>query len=730
MIIHNTEHTFYYIDPTKKKTAGTVGGDGSSAAAAARDCPNDFENRNNVIYLVRRSDEGYFAQLPLRTTSPDVTSLVILGMPKQGEKFWNEMPADAKEAWKDSDVATNYATICKYATTYDEFDSTGWNLPNCRNFTMYNIAFGCYATENWEEKGWNISCSSEYGCNGDIQNCKFGNLNILRVGSELGNTSEFYVFESAGTEFNPAKCHGGRFISLGNNWSSICTIKNVVIDSYSSKNSIYCGKQRNIIIENVDFRSRTEYGDECGIAWGSDNDGYQAPTVHVKNCTYTLYYSPIDNEIPSFIGGQVNRIYIDGIVAGIGTTQSFSPYRNMISINPLINITSRFTGSSIKNVTIDFPDFHGASGNLVVFTYEHNKDSLVTAEMEQYIEIKNIEINMCQSAIAPFSNDGHNDSNGNLFNSGSPGILSLRCNGGRDRQVSSDFLVQDLTLNGLRSNMLYARNAILDLQDSDIVGNVILSNCVGKIRSIACWYPGYALKDEGANLLYVGSIRCNLVNNYEESNGTKPFRYNKQEAVVTSGYSHILVHEVVGNCWTSEYWNSSYPHSYICTNDGGQGNYTCRTGRTKCQTWSAYNDQTDTGCSLRLINESADDWNNRMVIGGDPFKGITRSVQPGSYNAIFYLALYGYNDRFDEIKDRLFIRIKLPNGTYTYSNAGKCVLDTTTTRTNIEGTTNYKIGIPLDIDQAGDIEIDFAWSFYMNGGVTLLDPYPKLTARI
>ena len=185
-----------------------------------------------------------------------------------------------------------------------------------------------------------------------------------------------------------------------------------------------------------------------------------------------------------------------------------------------------------------------------------------------------------------------------------------------------------------------------------------------------------------------------------------------------------------GNCWTSSYGSVEYPHSYICTNDGMAGNYTCRTGRSKCQTWSAYNDQTDTGCSLRLINESGSgDWGWPMRIGADPFKGITKHVQAGSYNANFYLALYGYNIRFDEIKDRFFIRIKLPNGQYVYSQAGQCYLDEDTTWSNIEGTTNYKFVIPLDIDQDGDIEIDYMWSFYMDGAETLLDPYPKLVAR-
>ena len=723
MIIHNTEHTFFYIDPNIKKTAGSVGGDGSSAANAAMDFPSEFQD--NVVYLIRRSDAGYFAKLPTRVTTSNVTSLVILGMPKKNAKYWNEMPNDAKTLWEDSDVDSDYACVCKYANDYEKFRNTGWSLTNCRNFTMRNIKFMNYSSEDWEDKGWTITLNSGYGCNGDIQHCRFGDAHVLTEGSELGNTTEIWEFETSGTSYNPHRRHGGRFIHLGDTWGSICTIKDIYVDNWSGRHAIYCGKKRNIILDDIHYRVRSEHADEYGITWGSDE--WVAPTVHVKNCDYKFYYnSRWDRYMQPFIGGRVERIYVDGLTAGLGETQSFGQYDNSVGINPMLGITSRFPGSSIKNVTCNFPGFHGGSGHLVKFEYIHDNDNLYTSPQDQYIEVKNITINMCQTVSAARGNYRHDDGSGNNFNSYDYGLLWLGRSGNRDHNVSSDYLVQNLTLSGLRSNVLYACNAVLDLQETDITGNVCLFNCVGKIKSVSSWYPGYIVKDDGCNLLYIGKVQCNL------SNTSYP--YNKQESVIVSGRSHILVHEVNGNCWTTGYWSSDYQHSYICTNDGMAGNYTCRTGRSKCQTWSAYNDQTDTGCSLKLINESGGDWNWPLRIGGDPFKGITKHIEAGSYNAEFFLALYGYNlagvsGSFDEIRDRLFIRIKLPNGNYVYSSAGKCVLDETTVWSNIEGTTNYKFIIPLDIEEAGDIEIDFSWSFYHNGGITLLDPYPKISAR-
>lgn len=723
MIIHNENHTFFYIDPTIKRTAGSVGGDGSSAANAAMDFPSTFEN--NVIYLVRRSDDGYFAKLPIRTTTDNVSSLVIIGMPKQGGVYWDDMPEDAKTAWLDSDVDTDYASVCMYTENNEQYTETGWNLTNCRNLTLRNLKLMRYNgyNEYWATPGWAIACSSGYGCNANIEHCMFGNMKIGEEGSELGNVSELYMPESAGSDYDPNPYDGGRFISLdADHWASICQVKDVAIYDYGTSHCIECGKKRNIIIENVEYSFRTdENSGTSAFTWGYDNNYWRAPLVHVKNCQTKMYYGTRGHYMRHFIGGYVDRIHVDGVTAGLGTTQSFAPYENRVGIKEVVWAVSRSTGSSIKNITCNYPDFHGGSGHLVSFNYTHSDGDIRTPQQEQYTEIKNITINMCSVENAKYANDSHNDNGGNNFNSSNGGLLYLVRGGNYDRLVSSDFLVSDVHLNGLRSNVASFDCCILDLQDIDIVGNVHCWNCVGKIKSITSWYPGYILRDAGCNLLYIGKFTCNLTNTV--------FSYNRQPAIITNGNSHILVHEVNGNCWTSDYWNPEYPHSYICTNDGVAGNYTCRTGRSKCQTWSAYNNQTDTGCSLKFTNESGDDWHWPMRVGNDPFKGITKAVQAGSYNAIFYLALYGYNIRFNEIKDRMFIRIKLPNGNYVYSSAGICSLDEDTVWTNIEGTTNYKFVIPIDIDTAGDIEIDFTWSFYMEGGVTLLDPYPKLVAR-
>lgn len=731
MRIHNVEHTFCYIDPNKQHEDNAVEGDGSSVSSPLFNFPTTMTD--NTVYLVRRSEFGYFAKLPSNLTISNITSMVIIGMPKEGEPYWDDMPEDAKNSWKDTGIQTDKATVVRYAT--NDGGSKPLILSNCRNFTMVNVAFMNYETGSWNN--WTMECSSSYGCNSYISNCLFGACTI-----ENNIKATLYDFRDASASYIN-EYNGTKFIHFSDNWCNISTVKNVDIYHYGSRSSaLYLGKPKNVIIEGINIVAAPHRDSRNGdnnvnnnmsptIGWGYDN--YKAPFLYLRNMTYEFCYynrSELERWIQPAICGRVEKVDIDGVIAGLSTTTR-TPYSSRVGINPILAFASRSTGSIVQNVVFNFPDFHCGSGSLLKFSAIHDEGDYCHGSQSQYNLFKNITISMCESETPKYVTEGFNESgydyetdtniSGNLFNSSEPGAIRLVRYGSYDRVASSDFLVQDLHLNGIRSNMLTIDHGILDLTDTDIDGNCSFYNCVGKINTVTSWYPGYIINDVGGNLLYINKIVCNLEN--------ATYMYNKQESVIVSGRSNILVHEVNGNCWPSKSWDIGRPHSYVCTNDGLAGNYTCRTGYAQAQVWSAKCDQSDTGCSLLLTNDKGDDWSWPLRIGYDPFKGITKSVQAGSYDATFYIAMYGYNIRFDEIKDRLFIRIKLPNGNYVYSNDGECVEDNESTWSNVEGTTNYKFVIPLDVEEDGDIEIDFTWSFYFAGAQTFLDPYPVLTSR-
>ena len=130
MLIHNTEHTFVYIDPTLSvEDAANPSRDGSTAALALRHFPNAIED--NKIYLIRRSATEQYADFPYNNSSTltfsDVKSLVIMGMPKSDDKLFASMPADAKAAWVDADrewAWVRHPGNGRYSTSF----------PDCENF--------------------------------------------------------------------------------------------------------------------------------------------------------------------------------------------------------------------------------------------------------------------------------------------------------------------------------------------------------------------------------------------------------------------------------------------------------------------------------------------------------------------------------------------------------------------------------------------------------------------
>ena len=810
MKIHNVVHTIFYIDPNKAHIDNAVEGDGSSVENAAFNFPtsrgtevsNNQEINDNVVYLVRKSVDGYFAQLPYDKSSDDVTSLVIIGMPSEGEKYWDDLPAEVKSKWGGDEGS---ACVCKYmGNSYP--DDTGsrvrpWTLPSCKNFTMYNVRFMTCNSDHRQDFDWCIRMSSSYGTNLDIQNCEFGEM----LEGEDGR-STFYDFTPI--EHNPAFVYADGKPVLADNpsvtssviwstetqpkqlsgyytacryidaiasvnsspFSNIVVIKNVTINTERDNAALNVGKPRNLIIENVVFNTVNGSYQTAAIHWGHDD--FRAPTVSIRNVK--VYYYFCDGwgccYLKPVFSGRVDRIDVNNVVVKPAKRQTVASIENKFGPAPIIDIVTRFTGSEFKNIYIDIPHVNGTRGSVFSCTYNNDYTDLKIAPSKQYSLVKDIYINAydvkdstktesteiefspmqvkygipddpdnpTKYTLVQYSKVGENIEDGDPFYADYPGLLCLGHDNSYMRVVSSEFLVQNININAYRGVAMRVSSAILDLTDTTIRGAISLQNSVGKIYEIESYYPGYLVRDNGNNLLYIQKLKANLDN--------EVYGYNSQPSVsdgahTLSGRSHLLINTSVGNCWPSTYWDPQYPHSYVCTNDGTTGNYSVRTGRSSARTWSAHRVPSDTetdatGCSLKLVNESADDWHWPLRIGCDPFKGIVKSVEDeGKYNATFFLALYNYYGRYDEIKDRLFIRIKLPDGSYVYSNEGVCERDTTSVWDGVEGTTNYKFVIPLDIKKPSgfrngidvlNIEIDFTWSFYMLNTATFLDPYPTL----
>lgn len=764
LTIHNVEHTVFFIDPAKRYIDGATEGDGSTMENAAFDFPtasNDSLNQtigNNVVYLIRKSIDGYYAKLPFNRTDSNVESLIILGMPSPDEKYWDQLDEDTQELCKKD---TGKACIAKYIDSDVDYSDRSWKLDKCKNFTMANIRFMLRNQPN-DDIWWCIDLGSTYGTNVDIRNCEFGAMNEIKddAGKPTGRTdiydltpientpgiTESEINRSEPKPFPTGSYASYKFINVSStNWSSIVTLDKVVINHIGyNYGSIYIGKPRNVIINDVLvnnvsgdglYQTTESYLNKYGIiSWGYDE--YKAPYVTISNTkVYHYYTETVDACFNVVFGGTVDRILINNVKAKTAIKQTYTPPYKRVSVRPVFDILTRFTGSEIKNVTIDWPNIEGSSGHAIVVNYLNDNTSC--PPQKQYTLFKDIVINAWQEGrgFERYVSSERNISNeeadkGNPFLGYYLGLFKVGCISTANRIVSSDFLIQNIEINAPRGIACSISDAILDLTDANIVGCIQFENCVGKINSVSTYYPGYAIKDNGSSLVYIHTVTVNKLNT--------EYMYNGQPAISVSGKSHLLINTTNAKCWPDKTWTTDYPHSYVCTNDGTAGNYTSRTGYSYCQTWSTKCNASNTGCSLKLTNNEADDWSWPLRIGYDPFRGIVKKVKdcipnfdadnftPGMYNAVFYLALYNYNNRFDEIKDRLFIRIKLPDGSFVYSNSGICEQDDSTWE-DANGATPYKFTIPVYIgDSNGDIEVDFTWSFYMRDAMTFLDPYPTL----
>lgn len=699
MLIHNAEHTFYYIDPSASSS-----GDGSSVANAAKAFPAEM-NTDNVIYLVRRTSidtKANFPSLSSNKTWSTPKSVVFMGMPKQDDELFAKMPEDARTAWVDADQ--------DYAHVYDPTTSDYYFYwSNCTNFHMSRV---CFLT-NRENNTNVIECgNTSYGTNVLLDHCWF---RTVRTDFTVEGASK------------PSYYCGKQFLCFNNSLNRTANsakITNCRIDKYGNGNAIWLGYIKNIYINNCTFNLLQTDNDGSGIGWYWDDPKW-ATELRATNLTAHYYYSNVTNRyMPSIIRGAVKRALVDTVTIDMGAVQNWSPYQNYYCAyeSGCISLRTMSAGTVVENITATIGSI-GQRDRIVNISYkqEDNDDRHRMVSRGQYNTVRNVTVTALQNYA---DNVCRYESTWNTTPySYGYGCVHVQIEGAYFRQSANDFLLQNIHVNAPMGNAIYADQAMLDLADCDVVGSVSTRNCVGKIKSINTWYPGYAVDDRGNNTLYIGGITCNKDN--------PRWEYNSQYSVSIGYHSYMLVGVSNIRCYpatyTADFNATSYTYecNYICTNDQMEGAYFARGIKSKAETWSAYRQGSSSNCSIRLTNEVADDRYWPLLVGGVPFKGITQHVTAGDHTMTFYLTMYGYND-YSEIMNRFFATIELPNGERVFSEEGNWQLDDESVWENLDGYTSYKLTIPFHMEEEGDISTSFQWSWYMVGAATFVDPFPTI----
>lgn len=704
MLIHNAEHTFYYIDPS----LGSEDGDGASVATAAKHFPADMDV-DNRIYLVRRTSIDTPANFTPHDSSSNKTygnvkSFVVMGMPKSDDALFTQMPEDAKSAWVDADQ--DYAQVKmpgngRYHVSYTA----------CTNFFMFRVCF----MNNKDNNYYDISSSNSNGCDIHLDHCWF--------------RASAVDFTAEGGSASPSTNSGTRWLEFNeyiDNRAHNAKITNCRFDLWGADDGIRLGYVQNIYIENCEFHLSQSAMNQSAIKL-SDDISMWCGEVYAKNLRGYYYFNDNrDSYVPGMISGCCKRALINTVTMDKGPNQNHNPYRGCCRISKMLRLSVYGAGSVIENVTVNAPDIVGDGSSIIYMknymSTDPNKRSMVSRG--QYNVLRNITINFAESYDTPNLYHDLGSWTENIGNA-DYGLIELTNDkyGSYVRQCAADYLLQNIHINAPMGKAIYAWYTMFDMADCDVKGTIQACQSLGKIKSITTWRPGYAFFDNGVNTLYIGEIICNKSNPMWE--------YNGQEAVTSNYFSYILVGKTNTLCYPAKYNdntafdNDIYECNYICTNDRMDGAYMCRNAHSKAEAWSVYRQGSASTCSIRLTNEAKDDKKWPLVVGGAPFKGITQHVTQGDHTITFYLTMYGYND-CSAIKDKFHVIVETPSGEKFFSEEGNWALDEESVWENLEGNTSYKLTIPFHMEEEGDIVTSYTWSWYMIGAATFVDPFPTI----
>ena len=636
-----------------------------------------------------------------------------------GGKLWSSIPKEAKVRWFDAVTINNQlnTNMAFRANIQHTIDSAAIVAENCAYFDLRNININTCMTSysrNWYT--FNLG-SSSVACTLNVDLVHF------RCASNI--TSGVPSFYTDGVQVN-SNSNSGCWIKLNadSNFSTSATITNSKVEAAgrrdeSNDGQIDFGKCASIMIDNVDVS--VLQGSQSPV-FHTRTNGESSADLVVRNLHAKYYYggsNAYSSRINNIISGGVKTANISNCSYKKAPTQYWDLRYDVMEMYAFINLTVLSAGSDINNIEIEYPDFAGQCSGAIEITYD---SSYTNAQEGQYTKLSDISIT-CADATAPALRESNQHDNINIFYWNSESALMEIRRSSVNNGPSTDFLLQNINIRAPYGKAVYAHAALLDLNSNTIKGAMRLYKCMGKIGKLEHYRPGNIFWDDGGNTLYIGSIVCDRTG--------KLFDYSGESALYIEDWqSYILV----GNCNTEFISNvgntdSLYNCSYICTNNAsfnGAGNYSVRTQRAFCTTWSINRAQSNSGCSLKLYNETSVDTNYPLRVGGAPFKGITKHVTAGAHTIKIYAITNGYTYP-QQIANNLIITMKANGRIYT-STPTMWAEDTESTWNNIESGSAKAFVFSMDFtaDSEQDIEFEYAFSWFMIGGAVYLDPHPTI----
>lgn len=718
MIFSNIDFTLKYLDPSAEEN-----GDGTSPESPLNAFPESIgELGDNTAWIIRRTSEDYSAFLPGGNTS-EIHNILFIGMPKNTDPLWTMMPRLAQEAWG-SDEA-EYANI--RANTGDEpwGDEYGFNLPACKTFMLHRLYV--FRDESWAYMSIFKFPAQDYTASISIENCKFGQKGINLDSQDFTDST------------NTSRCKAFFYINTAHVLSMHRCIFNIVNDGDDwygdTADPFHLNNASYISVSDIDvYATTSQYGGDYGPgggtalcfsngSWGGAFSDYQNLRFHIlvngtwgympclfysavndycriRNITATVEERKLGTNNPSqyCVGQSMIRSHgsrefeIDGITVTIPKCWRITEGGRVVSISGFCNSTIPGFSKSIRNISIsmaetDGVDSEASTGNY----YEWVRQGI--GDIGRYpwysaLEMSFSERNYSEGAWEPV-------------------------------------VVSGITVNHPHGVALYAYGC--QIRNCSLKGTIKLRRCVADVTSMTSFYPGYALFAAEASTLRVGTLTLGKENSEITGGADDPAvgSYYSDTSFIYVGTCNGPLKSNIGGTATNVYNG----YNVICANESDSGHYTCRSENYICDTWNARRTSGAPAC-LKIISSA--NGSGGMSLGRAPFRGFQITpAETGIHTLEFHIAAKGISD-LSELNRRLLVQVTVPraNGTqevYFSSTSGCWEDDSSAEWVNDSEMVQRKLVMPLNITEAGALDVKIHYQLYSASGYVYLDPAIALT---
>ena len=241
------------------------------------------------------------------------------------------------------------------------------------------------------------------------------------------------------------------------------------------------------------------------------------------------------------------------------------------------------------------------------------------------------------------------------------------------------------------------------------------------------FYPGYALFAAEASTLRVGTLTLGKENSEITGGADDPAvgSYYSDTSFIYVGTCNGPLKSNIGGTATNVYNG----YNVICANESDSGHYTCRSENYICDTWNARRTGGAPAC-LKFISSA--NGSGGMSLGRAPFRGFQITpAATGIHTLEFHIAAKGISD-LSELNRRLLVQVTVPraNGTqevYFSSTSGRWEDDSSAEWVNDSEMVQRKLVMPLNITEAGALDVKIHYQLYSASGYVYLDPAITLT---